>query len=208
MSALPPWFWLLCALLLFSALAGWVLHRGIKKQVQAVQGDVQAQSNRDIQRQHLAELDRSLAEGRLTSEQHAMARDELLLLVQGDVARATPSAVGPNVQVRLSGLVLTLAVLSGLTYIKLGAPNTWWPLPLSQRVQITAGKADAAMAAKSPDPTGRCRSLADTGPLACSTKRLCLGRTSPGKGAGLVARARPVGGPRPDESPERGGRVY
>jgi len=139
MSALPPWFWLLCALLLFSALAGWVLHRGIKKQVQAVQGDVQAQSNRDIQRQHLAELDRSLAEGRLTSEQHAMARDELLLLVQGDVARATPSAVGPNVQVRLSGLVLTLAVLSGLTYIKLGAPNTWWPLPLSQRVQITAG---------------------------------------------------------------------
>jgi len=142
MFALPPWFWLFCALLLFSALAGWVLHRGIKKQVQAVQGDVQAQSNREIQRQNLAELDRSLAEGRLTVEQHAMARDELLLLVQGDVGRSTNAAVGPKVQlqaqVRMGWLVLTLAVLSALTYLKLGAPNTWWPLPLSQRVQIAA----------------------------------------------------------------------
>ena len=146
MTALPPWFWLLGVLLLLSAGAGWVLQIGLKKQArreyeqgqgQGQSADVQAQVNRDIQRQHLIELDRSLAEGRLSLAQHALARDELLLQVQGDATQrhSVAAAAGP---IKLSAWVLGLAVLSGLTYFSLGAPQTWWPLPLSQRVQITA----------------------------------------------------------------------
>jgi cytochrome c-type biogenesis protein CcmH len=35
-------------------------------------------------------------------------------------------------------MVAVLVVLSGLSYLQLGSPQTWWPLPLSQRVQISA----------------------------------------------------------------------
>jgi cytochrome c-type biogenesis protein CcmH len=40
--------------------------------------------------------------------------------------------------VRWVGLVVGLCVLSGLSYLQLGAPQSWWPVPLSQRVQISA----------------------------------------------------------------------
>jgi cytochrome c-type biogenesis protein CcmH len=40
--------------------------------------------------------------------------------------------------VRVLWIVLCLAALSGWSYAQLGAAQTWWPLPLSQRVQITA----------------------------------------------------------------------
>jgi cytochrome c-type biogenesis protein CcmH len=35
-------------------------------------------------------------------------------------------------------MVVALVLLSGLSYVQLGAPQTWWPEPLSQRVKITA----------------------------------------------------------------------
>ena len=147
MSFLPPWVGLLLALLLFGALAAWVLRRGLARQAanlaQVVTGeDVQAQAHRRIQQQHLADLDSALTEGRLNANQHAAARDELMRQVLVDqanegavVRRAVEGATGP---VRWVWIVFLLGALSGLSYLQLGAPQTWWPVPLSQRVQISA----------------------------------------------------------------------
>jgi cytochrome c-type biogenesis protein CcmH len=35
-------------------------------------------------------------------------------------------------------MIVGLVLLSGLSYVQLGAPQTWWPEPLSQRVKISA----------------------------------------------------------------------
>ncbi|MFN9728510.1 c-type cytochrome biogenesis protein CcmI [Acidovorax sp.] len=147
MSFLPPWVGLLLALLLLGALATWVLRRGQHRQgadlVQNDAGkDVQARAHRRIQQQHLADLDSALAEGRLNASQHAAARDELMRQVLADQAKGGAAvspggdrATGP---VRWDWLVLLLGALSGVTYLQLGAPQTWWPVPLSQQVQISA----------------------------------------------------------------------
>ena len=137
MSWLPPWLGLLWVLLLLGALAAWVLQRGLKTQRQAVGTEQQAQTNRRIHQEHLADLDRALADGRLTSLQHQAARDELLrhLLDDAEQADAIPAAAVPG---RWLWMVAVLVVLSGLSYLQLGSPQTWWPLPLSQRVQISA----------------------------------------------------------------------
>lgn len=148
MSDMPPWLGLGVSWLLLGALAAGVLWRGLKPQARAAQTaegavtgeDVQALANRRIQQQHLADLDRAVAEGRLGSAQYAAARDELMRHVLEDAAMpkssgaAQPSATG----VRWGVLAAGLALLSGLSYLQLGAPQTWWPLPLSQRVQISA----------------------------------------------------------------------
>jgi cytochrome c-type biogenesis protein CcmH len=88
----------------------------------------------------LADLDRALAEGRLGRAQHAAARDELMRHVLDDAAMAMPRRAGqPAVGALRWGLLAAgLALLSGLSYLQLGAPQTWWPVPLSQRVQISA----------------------------------------------------------------------
>jgi cytochrome c-type biogenesis protein CcmH len=137
MSWLPPWLGLVWVLLLLGALAAWVLQRGLKTQRQAVGTEQQAQTNRRIHQEHLADLDRALADGRLTSLQHQAARDELLrhLLDDAEQADAIPAAAVPG---RWLWMVAVLVVLSGLSYLQLGSPQTWWPLPLSQRVQISA----------------------------------------------------------------------
>ena len=147
MSLLPPWVGLVCALLLLLALAAGVLRWGLARQMaglaQADAGeDVQTQAHRRIQQQHLADLDAALAEGRLNANQHVMARDDLMRQVLADqvqagmtVQRGSDGATGP---LRWAWIVLLLGVLSGLTYGQLGAAQTWWPVPLSQRVQIGA----------------------------------------------------------------------
>ncbi len=145
MSFAPPWLTLFLALLLLGALAAWVLQFGLKKQartradVQVSMGaDVQAAAHRRIQQQHLIDLDQALAEGRLNVAQHAAARDELLRHVLADTAMmpgVVPASEAPG---RWRWIVVALVLFSGLSYLKLGAPQTWWPLPLSQRVQITA----------------------------------------------------------------------
>jgi cytochrome c-type biogenesis protein CcmH len=137
MSFLPPWLGLLLALLAFGLLAAGVLQRGLKKQVQVVGLSQQSQTNRRIAQEHLADLDRALAEGRLTALQHQAARDELLrhLLDDADQADDTPTSAVPA---RWLWMVVALVLLSGLSYVQLGAPQTWWPKPLSQRVQISA----------------------------------------------------------------------
>ena len=137
MSFLPPWLGLLLALLALGLLAAGVLQRGLKKQVQVVGLSQQSQTNRRIAQEHLADLDRALAEGRLTALQHQAARDELLrhLLDDADQSDDTPVAAVPA---RWLWMVVALVLLSGLSYVQLGAPQTWWPKPLSQRVQISA----------------------------------------------------------------------
>jgi cytochrome c-type biogenesis protein CcmH len=140
MSFVPPWLWLCLALLLLVALAAWVLQRGLNLQARIltdVAEDVQSQAHRRIQQQHLNDLDSALAQGRLNAAQHATARDEVLrhLLADVDPAQSPIRATGP---VPWTWWVLALSVLSGLSYLQLGAPQTWWPVPLSQRVQVNA----------------------------------------------------------------------
>jgi cytochrome c-type biogenesis protein CcmH len=137
MSFVPPWLGLLLVLLTLGALAAGVLQRGLKKQVQVVGLERQSQINRRIAQEHLADLDRALPEGRLTALQHQMARDELLRHLLDDAAQSddTPVAAVP---VRWLWWVGALVVLSGLSYLQLGASHAWWPKPLSQRVQISA----------------------------------------------------------------------
>lgn len=137
MSLLPPWLGLFLALLALGGLSAWVLQRGLKKQAHAMGPELQSKINRRIQQEHLADLDRALAEGRLTALQHQLARDELLRHLLDDAARADehPTIVVPA---RWLGMVVALVLLSGLSYVQLGAPQTWWPEPLSQRVKITA----------------------------------------------------------------------
>ena len=145
MSFMPPWFWLLLALLVLSALAGWVLQRGLKKQALLAEvNDVQRQANRQIQQQHLTDLDQAFAEGRLSPAQHAVARDDMLRHVLSDAAAVQDTGMRSPVNaastgpVRVVWIVLSLAAISGWTYTQLGAAQAWWPLPLSQRVQITS----------------------------------------------------------------------
>lgn len=144
MSFVPPWLALFLALLLLAGLAAWVLQRGLKSQNRALSGgawtmeeDVQSLTLRHIQQQHLKDLDSALTEGRLNTAQHAAARDEALRHLLADVALAPTSGHGVA-PVRWAWVVMALAVLSALSYLQLGAQQTWWPLPLSQRVQISA----------------------------------------------------------------------
>ena len=137
MSFVPPWLGLLLVLLTLGALAAGVLQRGLKKQVQVVGPERQSQTNRRIAQEHLADLDRALAEGRLTALQHQVARDDLLRHLLDDAAQSDdpPVAAVPARWLLMAG---ALVVLSGLSYLQLGASQTWWPKPLSQRVQISA----------------------------------------------------------------------
>jgi cytochrome c-type biogenesis protein CcmH len=137
MSFVPPWLGLLLALLVLGALAAAVLQRGLRQQVRVVGLELQSQTHRRIVQDHLAELDRARAEGRLTALQHQAARDEVLRQLLDDAARAdeNPAIVVPG---RWLWLVAALVLLSGLSYVTLGAPQTWWPEALSQRVKISA----------------------------------------------------------------------
>lgn len=140
MLSMPPGWVLLLALLLLSVGVVVVLQRAMKKQqVSGAQADLQAQTHRQIQRQHLADLDQALRDGQLTAPQHAAARDELMRQVLSDSAVSQGVASGSlPAPVRVAWIALGLALLSGLTYLQLGAAQTWWPMPLSQRVQINA----------------------------------------------------------------------
>jgi cytochrome c-type biogenesis protein CcmH len=88
MSLLPPWLGLLLALFALGGLSAWVVQRGLKKQALVVGPEQQSKTNRRIQQEHLADLDRALTEGRLTALQHQAARDELLRHLLDDAARA------------------------------------------------------------------------------------------------------------------------
>jgi cytochrome c-type biogenesis protein CcmH len=110
----------------------------LKQKAPAVHGDVQSQVNRQIHQQHLADLNRALSEGRLDAGQHQSARDELMRHVLDDDAQAAVSRSNASQPVAWRWMVVGLVLLSGLSYLQLGAPQTWWSVPLSQRVKISA----------------------------------------------------------------------
>ena len=141
MSFLPPWLGLFLLLLLLGGLAAWVLRFGLGQQSHALGSAEQSRANRQIHQQHLADVDRALAEDRLTPAQHQTARDELLRHLLADAAQADDRG-GAVVSVSWLWLVVTLVLLSGLSYWQLGAPQSWWPEPLSQRVRISASTPD------------------------------------------------------------------
>lgn len=156
MSLLPPWLGVLLAWLLLGALAAGVLWRGLKPQATALdpeapstastaptaEPDVQTQAQRRIQQEHLADLTHALNEGRLSDRQYAAARDEVMRQVLSEQPREQPvgwpASHDVTGRVRWGAWVVGLCVLSGLSYLQLGAPQSWWPVPLSQRVQISA----------------------------------------------------------------------
>jgi cytochrome c-type biogenesis protein CcmH len=163
MSFLPPWLGLLLAWLLLGVMAAGLLWRGLNKPASSfglettdaadapnraastahgAELDVQAQAQRRIQQEHLADLTRAWHEGRLSESQYAAARDDVMRQVLSEQPRerskALPTSLGVAGRVRWVGLVVGLCVLSGLSYLQLGAPQSWWPVPLSQRVQISA----------------------------------------------------------------------
>ncbi|PIT72821.1 c-type cytochrome biogenesis protein CcmI [Limnohabitans sp. G3-2] len=137
MSFLPPWLGLILLLLLLGGLAAGVLRWGWGQQRPALGSAEQSRANRQIHQQHLADVDRAWAEGRLTPAQHQTARDELLRHLLADAAQADDRG-GAGVPVPWLGLVVALVLLSGGSYWQLGAPQSWWPEPLSQRVRISA----------------------------------------------------------------------
>ena len=137
MSLLPPWLCLLLVLLALGAVSAWFLGRGLKNPALVEVPELQSKTNRMIHQEHLADLDRALAEGRLTVLQHQSARDELLRHLLDDAAQADDRPIA-LVPARWLWMVVALVVLSGLSYVQLGAPQTWWPVPLSQRVKISA----------------------------------------------------------------------
>ena len=141
MSFLPPWLGLFLLLLLLGVLAAWVLRFGLGQQRHALGSAEQSRANRQIHQQHLAELDQALAEDRLTPAQHQTARDELLRHLLTDAAQADDRS-GAVVSVSWLWLVVALVLLSALSYWQLGAAQSWWPEPLSQRVRITASTPD------------------------------------------------------------------
>lgn len=137
MSTVSPGWGLLLCLLGMGAAAAWVLARGLKKGMPTGSEDLQAQTNRRIHRQHLSELDRALHEGRLDAVQHQAARDELLRHALDDAARDTGQHM-TGAAVSWPWWVAGLVLCSGLSYLQLGAPQTWWAPPLSQQVRINA----------------------------------------------------------------------
>ena len=99
--------------------------------------DLQSQAHQRIVQQHLAEIDQSLAEGRLNAAQHAAARDDWLRQVLEDVAQtAKPPPITAPSRMLWAGLIVLLVVLTGLSYGLLGTPQSWRSVPLSQQVQI------------------------------------------------------------------------
>ncbi len=157
MSSLPPWLGLMGAGLLFGALAAGLLRYGLRKQTidaankssnsssnsnnNSTEQDVQAEAQRRIQQQHLADLAQAQKDGRLSDSQYAAVRDELMRQVladQADAAFAQRHSDGATRSVRWGWLVALLCALTAVSYVQLGASSAWWPLPLSQRVQISA----------------------------------------------------------------------
>jgi len=137
MSMWPPWVGLLLCLLCMGAAAAWVLQRGLTRQSPPLEEDMQSQVNRRIHQQHLTDLDRALADGRLDAQQHQLARDELLRHALDDATRS-PGHLSAAAPVSWHGVVAGLLLLSALCYLQLGAPQTWWTAPLSQQVRISA----------------------------------------------------------------------
>ncbi|HEY0817462.1 MAG TPA: c-type cytochrome biogenesis protein CcmI, partial [Rhizobacter sp.] len=118
-------------------------------------GDV----NAGVYRDQLAELDRDLAAGTLTPEDHAQARAELQRRLLDDVSAPDAPAPAATTGMRATALVLALAVplAAGGLYAWRGSPQALDPLVVRGPQQQDVEKMVADLAARmerEPDPRG------------------------------------------------------
>ena len=137
MSSMWVFGGVLLALALLAAAFLWP-RGGHAGQGAVVPDDGQAQANRLIQQQHLADLDQALKDGRLDRQQHAQAQEDWMrqVLAEIDLAPRPVALAGVAQPVRTGVWVLALVVLTAATYAPLGAWQIWQTPPLSQRVPI------------------------------------------------------------------------
>lgn len=114
--------------------------------------------NAGIYRDQLAELDRDLAAGTLSAEDHAQARAELQRRLLDDVsATDTPAAATAGMKHTALLLAVTLPLAAAGLYAWLGTPAALDPLARAAPTQQNVEKMVADLAAKmerNPDPRG------------------------------------------------------
>lgn len=114
--------------------------------------------NAGIYRDQLAELDRDLAAGTLSAEDHAQARAELQRRLLDDVsATDTPAAAVSGMKHTALLLAFTLPLAAAGLYAWLGTPAALDPLARAAPTQQNVEKMVADLAArmeKNPDPRG------------------------------------------------------
>ncbi len=143
-------FWIICVLLALLAVAFVALPLLRATRVDA--GPARAALNAEVYRDHLLELDRELADGVLSVEQHAIARTELdrRALAEAAVpagmapARLTPTGGAPTVRRSrwlASGVLALVPVLAITGYLALGNPAALNP-PDQQFLQMVDALAE------------------------------------------------------------------
>lgn len=114
--------------------------------------------NAGIYRDQMAELDRDLAAGTLSPEDHAQARSELQRRLLDDVSSSdTPAAAVAGMKRTSLLLALTLPLAAAGLYAWLGTPAALDPLATAAPTQQNVEKMVADLAArmeKNPDPRG------------------------------------------------------
>jgi cytochrome c-type biogenesis protein CcmI len=117
-------FWILCALLALLAVAFVALPLLRASRIDT--GPARAALNAEVYRDHLLELDRELADGVLSVEQHAIARAELdrRALAEAAVPGAAADSVPAVRRGRwlTSGMLALVPVLAFAGYLSLGNP--------------------------------------------------------------------------------------
>ena len=138
-------FWILCALLVLLAVAFVALPLLRASRIDT--GPARAALNAEVYRDHLLELDRELADGVLSTEQHAIARAELdrRALAEAAVpAGLTPAGSAPTVRRGrwlASGTLALVPVLAITGYLALGNPAALNP-PDQQFLQMVDALAE------------------------------------------------------------------
>ena len=136
-------FWMLCALLVLLAVAFVALPLLRATRIDA--GPARAALNAEVYRDHLLELDRELADGVLSAEQHAIARAELdrRALSEAAVPAAAVDAAPTMRRGRwlASGVLALVPVLAITGYLALGNPAALNP-PDQQFLQMVDALAE------------------------------------------------------------------
>ncbi len=117
------WFWT-AALALAAAAIGWLLLPLARRGVPNARLE-QSASNLAVLRDHLAEIDRDLAQGAISPERHAQARSEIERRALEEGAPGATAAAAPRRGARAMILALGAAipVLASVLYLALGDPQ-------------------------------------------------------------------------------------
>lgn len=136
-------FWMLCALLALLAVAFVALPLLRASRIDA--GPARAALNAEVYRDQLLELDRELADGVMSAEQHAIARAELDRRALSEAAVPAAAADGAPAVRRgrwlTSGMLALVPVLAFAGYLSLGNPAALNP-PDQQFLQMVDALAE------------------------------------------------------------------